>query len=45
MGSLEVGKRADMVVLSHDPTGSHPDHIRDISVEQTYVDGALAYEA
>ena len=45
VGSLEVGKRADMVVLSHDPTGSHPDHIRDIAVEQTYVDGALAYEA
>ena len=44
VGSLEVGKRADMVVLSHDPTGSHPDHIGDINVEQTYVDGALVYE-
>ena len=45
VGSLEAGKRADLVVLSHDPTGSHPDHIRDIAVEQTYVDGTLAYEA
>ncbi len=44
VGSLEVGKRADMVVLSHDPTGAHPDHISDITVEQTYIDGALVYE-
>ena len=45
VGSLEVGKRADMVVLSHDPTGSHPDHIGRIAVEQTYVDGELVYQA
>lgn len=45
VGSLEVGKRADMVVLSHDPTGAHPDHISDINVEQTYVDGELVYDA
>lgn len=32
VGSLEVGKRADMVVLSHDPTAVEPDYIRDISV-------------
>ena len=43
VGSIEVGKRADMVVLSHDPTESHVDHIKDISVEQTYVDGKLVY--
>jgi len=45
VGSLEVGKRADMVVLSHDPTGADPDHIGDINVEQTYVDGELLYDA
>ena len=44
VGSLEVGKRADMVVLSHDPTAVDSDFIRDISVEQTYVDGQLLYE-
>lgn len=44
-GSLEVGKRADMVVLSHDPTAVNPDFLRDISVEQTYVDGELLHGA
>ena len=42
-GSLETGKRADIVVLSHDPTSANPDFIRDIVVEQTYVDGRLLY--
>ncbi len=45
VGSLEVGMRADMVILSHDPTASHPDHISGIRVEQTYVDGDLVFEA
>ena len=43
VGSFELGKRADMVVLSHDPTKAHVDHIKDIEVEQTYVDGQLVY--
>ncbi len=45
VGSLEVGKRADMVVLSHDPTSVSPDYIREIVVQQTYVDGERLYEA
>ena len=45
VGSLDVGKRADMVVLSHDPTAVDPDFIRDIEVQQTYVDGELLYES
>ncbi len=44
VGTLEVGKRADMVVLSHDPTSVDPDFIRDMEVERTYVDGELVYE-
>ncbi|HAL49767.1 MAG: hypothetical protein CL694_09360 [Chloroflexi bacterium] len=44
VGSLESGKRADMVVLSHDPTAVDPTYIRDILIEQTYVDGVLAHE-
>ncbi len=44
VGSIEVGKRADMAVLSHDPSAVSPDFIRDIDVEQTYVDGKLLYE-
>jgi predicted amidohydrolase YtcJ len=42
-GSLEPGKRADMVVLSNDPTEVDPVFIPDITVEQTYVDGECLY--
>ena len=44
VGSLEKGKRADMVVLSHDPTAVDPDYIEKIDVQQTYVDGELLFE-
>jgi predicted amidohydrolase YtcJ len=44
VGSLEPGKRADMVVLSHDPTAVDAAFIRDIAVEQTYVEGQLLYQ-
>ena len=43
VGSIEAGKRADLVVLSHDPTLVDPDFIREIQVPQTYVDGELLY--
>jgi predicted amidohydrolase YtcJ len=43
-GSLTPGKLANFVVLSEDPTAVASDRIRDIRVEQTWVDGALAYE-
>ena len=39
LGSLELGKWADFVVLSDDPTTTSPDAIKDISVSQTYVGG------
>jgi hypothetical protein len=42
--SLERGKRADMVVLSHDPTAVDAAFIREIAVEQTYVEGQLLYQ-
>jgi predicted amidohydrolase YtcJ len=44
VGSLEPGKRADMVVLSHDPTSVGTEFLRDIVVERTYVEGQLLYE-
>jgi predicted amidohydrolase YtcJ len=44
VGSLEPGKRADMVVLSHDPTAVDPAFIGEIAVEQTYVEGQLLYQ-
>jgi predicted amidohydrolase YtcJ len=44
VGSLEPGKRADLAVLSDDPTAVAPDSIADIVVRQTWVDGKLLYE-
>ena len=44
VGSLEKGKRADMAVLSHDPTAVDTEFLRDVAVERTYVDGRLVYE-
>lgn len=44
VGSLEPGKRADMVVLSHDPTAVDPAFLREVMVEQTYVEGQCLYQ-
>ncbi len=42
-GSLEVGKNADMVVLSANPLKVKPETIADIKVEQTIKDGVTVY--
>jgi predicted amidohydrolase YtcJ len=44
-GAIEVGKRADLVVLTADPTKVAPDAIRDIKVVETIKDGATIYTA
>ncbi len=44
-GTLELGKRADLVVLSADPRRVEPDTIRDITVLETVVDGTTQYRA
>ena len=44
-GSITQGKLADIVVLSHDPTKSTPDEIKDIKVEMTIIDGEVVWEA
>lgn len=43
IGSLEVGKTADLVVLSQSPHRVPEDMIRDISVEATYLAGRQTY--
>lgn len=43
-GSLEVGKIADMVVLSRNPYAVNPSNLQDISVERLYLAGK-PYEA
>ena len=44
-GTLEPGKRADLVVLSRNPLAVPPETIRDIQVLQTWKDGTLLYSA
>jgi len=43
-GSIEVGKLADLVVLSHDITTVDPFGIIDIPIEQTVIGGRAVYE-
>jgi predicted amidohydrolase YtcJ len=44
-GSLEVGKRADYAVVSEDPWTSDADGWDKITVNETYIDGTLAFQA
>ena len=43
-GSIEPGKLADMVVLSHNPLEVDPWKIRNITVEKTIIGGEIGYE-
>jgi predicted amidohydrolase YtcJ len=44
-GSLEVGKRADYAVVSEDPWTSNAAGWDKITVNETYIDGTLAFSA
>jgi cytosine/adenosine deaminase-related metal-dependent hydrolase len=44
-GTLEVGKRADLVVLDRDILTTDPETIEDTKVLATYLDGRLVYSA
>ena len=43
VGSLEVGKYADMVVLSADPRAVPPEEIADLEVQATFLAGRQVY--
>jgi predicted amidohydrolase YtcJ len=45
LGSLEVGKLADFVVIDRDILNSAVDDIRDTKVLQTYLGGELVYQS
>jgi predicted amidohydrolase YtcJ len=45
IGSLEVGKYADMVVLSRDPRAVPPEEIADLDVRATFLAGRQVYAA
>ncbi|MEY4102722.1 MAG: hypothetical protein RIR88_856, partial [Actinomycetota bacterium] len=44
-GTLEVGKRADFAVVDIDPWNSDPAGWDAIKVNETYIDGTVAYQA
>jgi predicted amidohydrolase YtcJ len=43
-GSLVAGHRADMVVLSHDPTTTPPERVADIEVRVTVIGGGVVHQ-
>ncbi|EAQ96947.2 amidohydrolase [Congregibacter litoralis] len=43
-GSLEVGKLADLVVLSDNPLSVDPGDLEDLTVQSTYKEGQLVYQ-
>jgi predicted amidohydrolase YtcJ len=43
-GSIEVGKLADMVVLSADPTVVSAEELKEIRVEKTIIGGEVVWE-
>lgn len=44
-GSIEVGKRADLVILDANPVTAHVDDIPKIAVVETFKDGRSIYTA
>jgi hypothetical protein len=44
IGSLSVGKYADLIVLDQDPFQADPDTIKDIKVIQTIAEGNTVFE-
>ncbi|MBP1921420.1 putative amidohydrolase YtcJ [Halorubrum alkaliphilum] len=44
LGTVEVGKRADLVVLDGSPW-DHPESIRDVDVAMTVADGTIVHDA
>lgn len=44
LGTIEVGKLADFVVLDRDPLTTPPTQLSAIPVDMTILDGRIAYE-
>jgi predicted amidohydrolase YtcJ len=44
-GTIEVGKQADLVVLSEDPLSIHPENLLNVKVVATYSKGIEIFDA
>ncbi|MCP5201155.1 MAG: amidohydrolase [Gammaproteobacteria bacterium] len=44
LGSIEAGKRGDLIVLDGDVMGCPTDELRDMTVDLTMIDGAIVHE-
>lgn len=44
VGTIELGKRADFVILAEDPTSIDPLYLKDISIVGTLIDGQIVYD-
>ena len=44
LGSIEIGKNADFIVLDRDPFRIPVTDIHKVKVRATYIDGAVVYE-
>ncbi len=43
-GSIEIGKKADLITLSADPYQINSKDLRDIDVTSTIIDGKVVYD-
>ena len=43
LGSIEPGKKADLVVLDKNPLGVSPDELLNIRTERVWIDGKIVW--
>lgn len=44
IGSISIGKYADMIIVDQDPFLVHPDELKNIQVDQTFIEGKTVFK-
>jgi predicted amidohydrolase YtcJ len=44
IGSLEIGKKADFIIIDANPLEVDPDEISSISISEVYIDGVKIFQ-